>query len=126
MSSATEKRSWNLAPWLLSGPALTLFLVMLLVPLILTAILSFRVFDGIGSFEDVWSLKNYIEILSDDYYYEIFLRTAGMAGAATLLSVLLGVPETLILSRMRNPWRGLFLVVILAPLLISVIVRTLG
>ncbi|MEQ4618946.1 MAG: ABC transporter permease [Corticimicrobacter sp.] len=126
MSSAAADRSRRMAPWLLSGPALVLFLAMLLAPLLLTGILSFHVFDGIGTIDESYSLKNYLEILSDDYYHEIFLRTAGMAGAVTLLCVLLGVPETIILSRMRSPWRGLFLVVILAPLLISVVVRTLG
>lgn len=124
MTSAAQARP--LAPWLLSGPALALFLTMLLAPLLLTAILSFHVFDGVGSIDESFSLKNYLEIFSDSYYHEIFLRTAGMAAAVTLFCALLGIPETIILARMRSPWRGLFLVVILAPLLISVVVRTLG
>ena len=33
------------APWLLSGPALLLFIGLLLVPLLLTLMLSFRVFS---------------------------------------------------------------------------------
>ena len=44
----------------------------------------------------------------------------------TIICVLLGAPEAYILSRMRNPWKSVFLIVILGPLLISVIVRTLG
>jgi putative spermidine/putrescine transport system permease protein len=110
----------------LSAPALALFLVMLLTPLGLTAVLSFHVFDGIGTISDDYSLVNYLEVLSDPYYHEIFLRTLGLALGTTFLCAVFGVPETLILSRMRSPWRGLFLVVILAPLLVSVVVRTLG
>jgi putative spermidine/putrescine transport system permease protein len=122
---ATDHRCrW--VPWALSGPALAVFLVMLLVPLMLTAVLSFHVFDGIGTISPRFSLANYLEVFSDPYYYEIFLRTFGLALLTTLLCVFLGVPETVILSRIRSPWRGLFLVVILAPLLISVVVRTLG
>jgi putative spermidine/putrescine transport system permease protein len=96
------------------------------VPLLLTAVLSFHVFDGIGTISKDYSLANYLEVASDPYYYEIFLRTFGLALGTTFLCMIFGVPETIILSRIRSPWRGIFLVVILAPLLISVVVRTLG
>ncbi|WP_420703859.1 ABC transporter permease [Cupriavidus taiwanensis] len=99
---------------------------MLLVPLLLTGLLSLHVFDGARGVLPAMTAANYLEILGDSYYHEIFLRTAGMALAVTVLAVVFGVPETLILSRMRSPWRGLFLIVILGPLLISVVVRTLG
>lgn len=114
------------APWLLSAPALLLFAGMLLVPLAMTALLSFNVFDGTRGVLPGFTLANYAEVLGDGYYHGIFLRTGGLALAVTLLCVLLGVPETIILARMGNPWRSMFLIVILGPLLISVVVRTLG
>ena len=122
----TRKERRPLAPWLMSAPALLLFAAMLLVPLAMTALLSFHVFDGTRGVLPALTLGNFTEVLGDGYYHEIFLRTGGMALAVTLLCVLLGVPETIILARMANPWRSLFLVVILGPLLISVVVRTLG
>ena len=76
--------------------------------------------------QDVYSPKNYLEVFSDSYYLEIFGRTALMSAIVTVLCVLFGVPETLIISRMRGRWKGVFLLIILAPLLISVVVRTLG
>lgn len=123
-SSASTSRSG--AAWLLSAPALLLFATLLLVPLAMTAMLSFNVFDGSRGVLPDYTFANYAAVLSDDYYHEIFLRTAGMALAVTVMCVLFGVPETLILARMRNPWRSMFLVAILGPLLISVVVRTLG
>jgi putative spermidine/putrescine transport system permease protein len=114
------------APWLLSGPALLLFAGMLLVPLAMTALLSFNIFDGTRGVLPGLTLANYAEVLGDSYYHEIFLRTGGLALGVTLLCVVFGVPETIILARMGNPWRSLFLIVILGPLLISVVVRTLG
>jgi putative spermidine/putrescine transport system permease protein len=125
MSSAIETRASS-APWLLSAPALLLFAVLLLVPLALTGILSFQQFDGTMGVLPSYTLEHYLEVFSDGYYHEIFLRTGGLALAVTLLSILFGVPETIILARMKSPWRGLFLIVILGPLLISVVVRTLG
>lgn len=113
-------------PWLLSSPALMLFAVLLLVPLTLTAVLSFHQFDGTQGILPTYTLSHYLEVFSDGYYHEIFYRTGGLALAVTFLAVIFGVPETIILARMKNPWRGVFLIVILGPLLISVVVRTLG
>ncbi|MDR2330415.1 MAG: ABC transporter permease [Comamonas sp.] len=110
----------------MSGPGLLVFVTMLLAPLALTAILSLNVFNGMDGIQKVYSLKNYLEIFSDSYYLEIFGRTALMSAIVTVLCVVLGVPETIIISRMRGRWRGVFLLIILAPLLISVVVRTLG
>jgi putative spermidine/putrescine transport system permease protein len=114
------------APWLLSGPALLVFVALLLAPLLLTAVLSLNLFSDSGGVLPVYSLSNYIEVFKDGYFHEIFLRTGGMALAVTLLCVLLGVPETIIIARMAPRWRSLFLLVVLGPLLISVVVRTLG
>lgn len=119
-----SKNRWK--PWLMSGPGLLVFVTMLLAPLALTAILSLNVFNGMEGIQNVYSLKNYLEIFGDSYYLEIFGRTALMSAIVTVLCVVLGVPETLIISRMRGRWRGVFLLIILAPLLISVVVRTLG
>ncbi|MDP2699778.1 ABC transporter permease [Thalassospira sp.] len=113
-------------PWLLSGPALLLFLVFLLIPLVMTFLLSFNSFSFYGGIEESYGLGNYIEILSDSYFYEIFLRTFLIALGTTILCVLLGVPEAYILLRMRPFARSLMLLVVLGPLLISVVVRTLG
>ncbi|WBL76772.1 ABC transporter permease [Bradyrhizobium xenonodulans] len=113
-------------PWLLSMPALLLFLGLLAVPLTLTAILSLNAFDGMRGIQPALGLQNYAEILLDSYYHQIFLRTAGMALGVTFICILLGVPETLILSRMTPLWRGSSFAIILGPLLISVVVRTLG
>lgn len=114
------------APWALATPSLLLFVGILLVPVLLTAVLSFNAFDGMRGILPDYTWANYLEILTDGYYHEIFIRTGLMALGVTALCVLLGVPETLILARMRAPWRGLFLIVLLGPLLISVVVRTLG
>jgi putative spermidine/putrescine transport system permease protein len=125
MATLDDSRAGT-APWLLSAPALLLFGALLLVPLVLTLLLSFRVFSDVAGVQTAYTLKNYAEVVSDPYYAEIFLRTAGLALAVTLLSVLLGVPETIVLARMKRPWQSLCLLIVLGPLLISVVVRTLG
>lgn len=113
--------------YLLSAPALVMFTCLLLVPLALTLVLSFNVFDyEVGVKSDAYTLANYGEVLTDSYFYEIFLRTFWISALVTLLCVVIGVPEAYILSRMGTPWRSIFLILILTPLLISVVVRAFG
>lgn len=113
--------------YLLSTPALALYLGLLVLPLGLTVVLSFNVFDyGSGINSDAYTGEHYSSLLSDPYFYEIFLRTFWISALTTLLCVLIGVPEAYILSRMGTPWRSIFLILILTPLLISVVVRAFG
>lgn len=124
MSSAPPR--WT-TPTLLSAPALLLFTGLLVMPLLLTLVLSFNVFDySVGVKSEAWTLHQYVAVFSDSYFYEIFWRTFWISALVTLLCVAIGVPEAYILSRMGTPWRSLFLILILTPLLISVVVRAFG
>jgi putative spermidine/putrescine transport system permease protein len=110
----------------LLAPALALFLAVVVVPLVMTLLLSFHDWGQYKGIETVFILKNWHEIWSDSYFHEMFLRTLRIAVAATLITVLLGAPEAYILNRMQGRWKGFFLLIILGPLLISVVARTLG
>ncbi len=113
--------------YLLSAPALALFIGLLVLPLGLTLMLSFNVFDySVGVKSDEYTFAHYATLFSDSYFYEIFWRTFWISALVTLLCVLIGVPEAYILSRMGSPWRSIFLILILTPLLVSVVVRAFG
>ncbi len=123
----TPRARRSLMPYLLSGPAALLFTGMVLLPLLLTIILSFNGYNydkGIES--DVYTVGNYTQVLKDPYYLSIFWRTLRLAFLTTVIAVLVGVPEAYILSNMRKPWRSIFLLVIIGPLLVSVVARTFG
>ncbi|XUM22403.1 ABC transporter permease [Bradyrhizobium oligotrophicum S58] len=121
-SSSSETR----AGLSLALPALMLFLGVVVIPLAMTVMLSFHDWGQYKGIEPVFILKNWIEIVDDPYYAEMFWRTFRVAVLATLITAVFGVPEAYILNRMQGPWKGLFLLVIIGPLLISVVARTLG
>lgn len=112
--------------YLLSVPALTLFVALLVIPLGMTMLLSVYKFGFYTGIEPAFSLANYKDVLGDPYFHEIFLRTFVIALVVTVISALIGTPEAYILYRMRSRWRSVLLLAILGPLLISVVVRTLG
>jgi putative spermidine/putrescine transport system permease protein len=116
----------RLAPYALSAPALALFGLMVLLPLGLTALLSIQRFSHDTGVLPGYTLGAYATVLGDSYYWEVFGRTGWVALLTTLICVVVGAPEAYILSRMRAPWRSVFLLVILAPLLVSVVVRAFG
>ena len=125
-SSATSDRPGVRAPWTLAAPALMLFVGVLVIPLAMTVMLSFHDWGQYKGIEPVFILKNWREIATDPYYVEMFGRTFRIALLTTLITAVLGAPEAYILNRMQAPWKGIFLLVILGPLLISVVARTLG
>ncbi|CAN7710272.1 MULTISPECIES: ABC transporter permease [Ensifer] len=114
------------APLFLSAPATLFFIGLVLLPLALTIILSFNSYDYTAGIQNDFSLANYLTVLQDEYYLSTFWRTLRLALLTTVIAVLIGVPEAYILSNMRKPWRSIFLLVIIGPLLVSVVVRTFG
>jgi putative spermidine/putrescine transport system permease protein len=124
--SHSEITTTNSAPWLLAGPALLLFCGIVLVPIAMTVLLSFHDWGQYKGIDPIITLKNWREIATDSYFLEIFLRTFRIALIVTVIAVAIGTPEAYVLNRMAPPWRSVFLLVVLGPLLISVVARTLG
>ena len=127
-SRGTSRAPWRayVPMWLLGAPAFVLFAALVLAPLAMTLVLTFYRFDpSIGPIA-AFQFGNYVNVLSSPYYQTIFLRTFGIAAITTALCVAIGAPEAYVLSKMRDPWRSSCLLVILAPLLVSVVVRAFG
>src|SRR3981189_1989974 len=114
------------AAWALTAPALMLFVGVLVIPLAMTVMLSFHDWGQYKGIEPVFILKNWHEVATDPYFAEMFWRTFRIAVLTTLITAVLGAPEAYILNRMSGRWKSFFLLVILGPLLISVVARTLG
>lgn len=125
-----EPRRLNLSketiPYWLSLPGFALFAAMLFTPLVMTLMMSFYTFDFYEGITPGFSLQNYAEVFTDPFFWELFGRTLWFGVATTALAVVLGVPEAYILHRMKSRWRAICLLAIIGPLLISVVVRTLG
>ena len=78
--------------YLLSLPALLLFSGLLILPLLMTLVLSFNVFDyQVGVKAGEWTFAHYLSLFSDAYFYEIFWRTFWISALVTLLCVVIGL-----------------------------------
>lgn len=113
-------------PYILTAPGVLFFTALLGVPMVMTFLLSLHSYDFNLGVQNDWTLANYVEVVTDEYFQQIFARTFGLSLLVTVLCVVIGVPEAYVLSRLSKRWRSIFLLVVLGPLLISVVVRTLG
>jgi len=119
-------RERNSIPYWLSAPGALTVLALVAVPLVMTFTLSFYSQPPGGAIDSTLTLQNYGHIVGDDYYIEIFARTFLMAALVTGVCLLIGVPEAYVLTRLTAGWRAISIVIVLGPLLVSVVVRTLG
>lgn len=114
------------APWLLLAAPLTVFVALFLVPLAYVFALSFFGFDRVTGTLGGFTLENYAKFLRDPFYLGILWRTFKLGLLATLATLVLGYPVALFLSHASGRVRAYLMLGILAPLLISVVVRSFG
>jgi putative spermidine/putrescine transport system permease protein len=127
-AAPAARAPWHayLPMWVMSVPAMLLFVALVLIPLLMTLALTFYQFDPASGPIAAFQLENYKEVLFDSYFHTIFLRTFGISLTVTAVCAVVGTFEAYVLSRMGDPWRSLFLLVILSPLLVSIVVRAFG
>ena len=110
---------------LLAAPLLWLVVVYLgsLAILLLNAFWTSDPFTGkVNPFD--WSLDAFVQIIGNDVYRTIAIRTIGMAVLVTVTDVLLAFPIAYYMARVASPRiRGLLVVAVLMPLWASYLVK---
>jgi putative spermidine/putrescine transport system permease protein len=122
-ASATPALWRRLAPLVYLAPALTISLLFFVVPM-LTVLYNSVTVPEAGTLR--LSLGQYLAVLSDEFYWEVMLRTLRISLLTTVAALLFSYPAALYLYFSKSSWRRVFLFVIVSPLFVSVIVRTLG
>jgi putative spermidine/putrescine transport system permease protein len=111
----------------LLAPAVLVIAVCLAGPLGL--LLSYSFAPG-GStradFSDGLTLENYVDILGDEFYLAIILKTLWLSVIITAATILVGWPLAYFLWKSPARFKTLLTVIIVAPLLISIPVRNYG
>lgn len=122
-----ERRELRVSlPWLLLLPALALFIVFFVFPLLILLVNSFHDYSRLAGIIPELTLRNYLRIFGDAYYLEIAWRTLRLALLTSLATLAIGYPIALYLTIAPPRQRAWIILFILSPLLVSVIVRTFG
>ncbi|CAN5352051.1 ABC transporter permease [soil metagenome] len=72
------------------------------------------------------TLQNYQRYFNSDFYLGVLFKTLWLSGLTTLITAALGMLLALSVWRAAPRWRGLMVIAILAPLLVSIVARTYG
>ena len=92
-------------------------------PLALVWVLSFGEKRGLVDVEIVWTLDNYIRAL-DPLYLRIFLKSLIMAGATTLVCLIVAFPVAFAITFAPNRWKPVLLLLVILPFWTNLLIRT--
>ncbi|MBS0359649.1 MAG: ABC transporter permease subunit [Proteobacteria bacterium] len=94
-----------------------------LLPFVLITVASFLSHDSRHLITLPFTFNNYLEILNP-IYFKIFEKSFYLAGACTLLCLLLGYPFAYILARTREPYKSLLMLLTIVPFWTSSLIRS--
>lgn len=106
-------------------PALCVLLLLLGLPLLDMAVISFRS-EHFGQIQPGFTFANYASLLTDLASLKLMLKTFAVAAAVTALCAILGFPLAAVVAHAPARWRGLLYFVVAAPLLVNTVVRSYG
>lgn len=110
----------------LLAPALVVLLLVFVLPLAFLASNSLHPGGSMGRIGPQWTLANYIRFLGDPFYLGILVDTLAVGLVVVAICAVIGYPVAYFLARTHSRWRGALTFAVLAPMLISVVVRNLG
>ncbi|MFZ3183220.1 MAG: ABC transporter permease [Pseudomonas sp.] len=112
----------RLSVWLLA-PGLGWLAMFLLLPCLLVLLYSFLERGAYGGIEYIFTWENYQRAV-DPLYLEILLRSAKIAGLATLFALLLGYPAAYAITRAPRQRQGMYLFLVMLPFWSNYLIRT--
>ncbi len=117
-------------PWhglMLLAPLALVLSAFFLLPVLMMLPTSFREYvPGAGLAPGVWTLENYLRIVTDDYYREVIWRTLGLGFFVTVACLLLGYPLAYLIARGPERWRVPLILLVVFPMLLNLVVRSFG
>lgn len=106
-------------------PAVLTVTILLAIPLFEMISISFHR-EEFGQILPGVTLANYVDILGRARTLELLVSTLLIAGAVTIITVILGFPVAAVVAMASPRWRGLLYFMVAAPLLVNTVVRTYG
>ena len=111
-------------PYLLLLPGLAWLALFFLVPTYYLAHTSLQTGSLDAGYAFSWAWDNYSDAIST--YHEQFVRSLEYAGIATILALLVSYPLAYFIAFRGGRWKGLLLLLIIAPFFVTYLIRTLA
>ncbi|MCU0938869.1 MAG: ABC transporter permease [Burkholderiaceae bacterium] len=127
------QRAERTTRWLVTAPPLVFLLLFFLLPALIMVVASFRYpgeFGGLAPLvaskpgeEAGFTAENYAVFFGDAVYFQIFLKSFGVAALTTLLCLVLAYPLALLIARSPRRHRDLMVLLCVLPFASNFLVR---
>ncbi len=112
---------------LLIAPLTLLLAGFFLTPVAMLLPMSFgEQLPGAGLSKGIWTVDNYVRIVTDDFYREVIARTLGLGLGVTAACMLLGYPLAYMIARGPVRWRLPLIMLVVFPMMLNLVVRSFG
>lgn len=116
--------SRRLAPLLLLLPGGAWLVILFVVPMAFMLMISLQQGTFDTGYELTWNFGIYPEVIGQ--YWELYVRSAGFALAATLLTLVIGYPVAYTIAFRGGRLKSALLLVVVLPFFVSFVIRTLN
>lgn len=127
MSSIAEPRApRQRMPLFLILPAFILLGVFFVVPYLNLLYMSFMTHTPSAAYIREATFENYSETLRDTFVWRVIWQTLQFGFLTTLATLILAYPLAYHMARARSQIKGLLMIMLLAPLLVGIVIRSYG
>lgn len=123
--SKHELRSKTLPALLTIGPVTLVMVLLIAIPLIYVAVMSFCSLDEYYNVTFDFTLDNYIRLFNADYL-KIYSQSLVIAVVTTILCILIGYPFSYIIARTKSKKKKIFYMLVIIPFWTNSLIRIYG
>lgn len=119
----------NSARWpgiLLVTPLLLVILTVFVAPVLMMLPLSLREYVPGTGISNTWTLANYTNIVTDEYFREVVVRTLALGFGVTAVCLVLGYPLAYYIANAGPRMRLVMTMLVIFPMLLNLVVRSFG
>lgn len=110
----------------LVSPLLLLLVLVFIAPVLLMLPLSLKEYVPGTGISDNWTLLNYTQIVTDEYFREIVYRTLALGAGVTAICLVLGYPLAYYIAHASPRVRLAMILLVMFPMLLNLVVRSFG
>ena len=120
-----EFRSNTLPALITVGPVTLIMILLIAVPLIYVAVMSFCSIDEFYNVTFEFTVQNYIRLVNTDYL-RIYAQSLGIAFITTVLCILIGYPFSYIIARTKSRKKKILYMLVIIPFWTNSLIRIYG
>ena len=115
----------NLVKWVFTFPIIVYTTLLIALPIIYIAIISFFKSDSYGGMIYAITFQNYIELF-DLVYFKVFVKSALIAIITTIICILISYPFVLAISHKSKKIQQILMTLVMVPFLTNSLIRMYG